>query len=260
MYIHGVGADWTTWTPIISAEAELHMATHDQIFINMPGFGDSENKLDVLDIADVGITFLSIASSLGYTRVRIVGHSMGGFLTLDMASRYPESIESIHLVAGPYFSILKSIQHPLLSFGTSPTVATTFGIQYLVSKTGWLGLAALKELYQFGLFRFALFPFASHPFQLKDSVVKALCCQQNPRGMILTAANGSGYNANKQWSKIRCPIWATFGDKDRMVPQADMFRFLRCQPAAKCSTLKDSSHLHHIERPLDVLRALELWN
>ena len=259
IYIHGVGADWTTWTPMIRAEIVCQMATHDQIFIDLPGFGDSQNKLDVLNIADVGSTILSVASSLGYTSVRVVGHSMGGFLTLDMASRFPERVESIHLVAGSYFSILTSIQHPISSFAYSPSVAATFGTQYLLALSGKVGLAAIKGSYRLGISRLFLSPVASHPFQLQQSVVKALCYQQNPRGMILTAANGPGYNADKQWGEILCPIWATFGDKDRLVPQRDMARLLRCQPAAKCTTLEDSSHMMHVERPFEVLKALELW-
>jgi pimeloyl-ACP methyl ester carboxylesterase len=259
IYIHGVGADWTTWTPIIRAEDSCQMKTHDQIFVNLPGFGDSENKLDNLEIADVGAAILSIASSLGYNKVRIVGHSMGGFLTLDMASRYQDRVESIHLVAGPYFSILETIQHPLSSFGHSPAVAATFGAQYLIARTGEVGQDAAKAAYRLGAARLFLSPVASHPFRLKQSVVKVLLYQQNSRGVIQTAANGPGYDADEQWGRIRCPIWATFGDKDRLVPPKDMTRFLRCQPTAKCTMLKDTSHLMHIERPFEVLKALELW-
>lgn len=259
LFIHGVGADWSTWTPVIQAEAAGRLDVHDQLFINMPGFGSSENRLDKLDIADVGATFLTVANSLGYSRLRIVGHSMGGFLTLDMASRYPESIESIHLIAGSYFSILTSIQHPLLSFGHDATVAATFGLQYLLARTGHFEVALLESIYHLRAFRCLLFPFASHPFQLKESVVRTLCSQINPRGLLLTAANGDGYDADRQWAKIHCPIWAVFGDKDRLVPQRDMVRLLECQPSADCSTVEDVGHLLHIERPAAVLEALGLW-
>jgi pimeloyl-ACP methyl ester carboxylesterase len=176
-----------------------------------------------------------------------------------MASRHPGHVESIHLVAGPYFSILASIQHPLRSLAHSPGVTATFGAQYLLSLTGSVGTSALKAAYHLGMFRLLLFPFVSHPFRVRRSVVKDLCYQQNPRGLIQTAANGPGYDAELQWAKIECPIWATFGDKDRLVPQSDMARLLRCQPAAKCTTLADSSHMMHVERPFDVLEALELW-
>jgi pimeloyl-ACP methyl ester carboxylesterase len=259
LYLHGVGADWTTWSPILRAAAELRLETHDQIFIDLPGFGDSENKLGSLQISDVGAMLLSIVSDLGYSRVRIVGHSMGGFLTLDMASRHPEAIESIHLVAGPYFSILKSIQHPFLSFGYSPTVAATFGTQYLLSRTGEFGTIFFKTLYHLGIFRLLLFPFASHPFRLKPLIVKDLCYQQNPRALIQTAANADGYDANKQWGLIKCPIFAVFGIKDRLVPPTDMRRLIRCQPNAVCTMLDDVGHLLHIEQPFEVLTDLRLW-
>jgi pimeloyl-ACP methyl ester carboxylesterase len=259
LYLHGVGADWSTWTPILKAEAELRMEAHDQVLIDIPGFGASENKLDVLEIADVGATILSVVSSLGYEKVRIVGHSMGGFLTLDMASRYTERVESIHLAAGPYFSILQSIQHPILSFGNSPTVAATFGAQYLIARTGDLGSALIKALYHLNLLRPFLLPYARHPFHLRNSIVKALCYEQNPRGLILTAANGDGYDADKQWGQITCPIRAVFGKQDHLVPPADMNRLLQCQPNAACTMLDNAGHLLQLEWPLEVLTALRLW-
>lgn len=259
LYIHGVGADWTTWTPLLRAEILRGVRTHDQVFVNLPGFGDSVNQLGRLEIADVGATFLSVVAALGYSRVRLVGHSMGGFLTLDMASRYPDRIDSIHLVAGSYFSILRCIQHPVRSLGRSPGVATTFGLQYLLARTGSFELALFDALYRRGAFRHLLFPFASHPLLLRDSVVRVLSVQANPDGLLLTAANGDGYDANRQWARIQCPIWAVFGEKDHLVPQRDMVELRECQPTAHCSLLADTGHLLHIERPLDVLDALRLW-
>lgn len=259
LYIHGVGADWTTWTPVLRAEEHCRLAVHDQLFVNLPGFGDAPNELGRIDIADIGATFLSVVSELGYSTVRIVGHSMGGFLTLDMASRYPERIESIHLVAGSYFSILRSIQHPIRSFGGSPGVAGTFGLQYLLAHTGSFEVAMIRALYRLGVFRCLLYPFASHPRLLKESVVRALGEQINPRGLLLTAANGHGYDADSQWAKVCCPIWAVFGANDRVVPGPDLTELRKCQPTANTSVIADAGHLMHIERPVEVVHALHLW-
>ncbi len=258
MYIHGVGATWTTWTPIIEAAAQLNLQQHDQIFVDVPGFGDSENKLNVLDIEDVGLTLLDVAASLGYRKVRIVGHSMGGFLALDMASRYPDRVESIHLVAGPYFSILASIQHPVRALAHRPLVATIFGLQHAVARTGRLGLTAFRLAYRLGAFRLLLFPYAQHPLRLRGSIVRSLCLGRNPRGTILTAENGAGYDPDKQWSQIKCPITAVFGENDRLVPHQDMMRLLECQPLASCKIVSDGGHLLHIEWPFDVLGALAI--
>lgn len=259
MYIHGVGADWTTWSPLLQAEDALASPAHDRILVNLPGFGDAPNKLGKLDIRDVGDLFLSVAGSLGYRRLRLVGHSMGGFLTLDMASRHSEGIESIHLVAGPYFSILDSIQHPIGSFKRSPTTAAVFGAQYLLAHTGAFETTAFDLLYRLGLFRLLLFPFSRYPMRLRSSVVHALCHQANPQGLLMTAANGPGYDAYDQWAKITCPIWATFGEQDKLVPQRDMLRLTQVQPNARCSTIPNAGHMLHIEWPIEVSRSLHLW-
>lgn len=260
VYLHGVGADWSTWTPMLRAETSAEFQVHDQVLVDLPGFGDSPNKAGTLRVADVGAAVLEVTDTLGYEKFRVVGHSMGGFLALDMASRYPERIESIHVIAASYFSILETSKHPLASFAHNPTVAATYGAQYQVARTGKLGVQAIHAFYNLGVSRIFLGAVASHPLRLRRSVVKALCYQYSPTAIIQTAANGPGYDADQRWAQIRCPIWAVFADRDRLVPPMDMERFLRCQPAAKVTMLVDSSHLVHIERPFDVLDALDLWD
>lgn len=260
LYIHGVAADWTTWVPVLRAESALQMDVHDQIFIDIPGFGASENRLGTLDIGDIGDTFLSIASSRGYPRLRLVGHSIGGFLALDMASRHAERIESVHIAAGPFFSIVASIQHPLLSVVRSPMVAASFGGQYLLALTGQFGVSAVRTLYELHMLRLLTFPAVRHPFRIKQSVIKALCEQHRPHGFVEAITNERGYTPYEQWTKIACPILATFGDLDWFVPQKDMLRLLECQPGASCTVIREASHLHHIEWPFETLQALELWD
>jgi pimeloyl-ACP methyl ester carboxylesterase len=260
LYIHGIHADWTTWTPLLRAEAALKMDAHDQILVDIPGFGASENRLGSLEIKEVGDTFLSIASSLGYPRIRLVGHSLGGFLALDMASRHVQCVESVHVAAGPFFSIVASYQHPLLNSVRSPTVTASFGSLYALALTGQLGVSAVRMIYRLHMLRLLTYPAARYPFRLKQSVVRSLCEEYRSHALIQAAANGDGYTPDEQWAKIECPISATFGEFDWFVPQKDMKRLLKCRPSARCTIIRQASHLHHIEWPFDTLQALELWD
>jgi pimeloyl-ACP methyl ester carboxylesterase len=259
LYLHGVGADWSNWTPILQAEAAARLQVHDQVLIDLPGFGDSPNGAG-MKMAEVSEAVLEVVLALGYEKIRIVGHSMGGFRALDMASRYPERIESIHLIAGSYFSMLQTNQHPVASFRYSPAIAAIFSIHYQVARTGKLGAQVVRTLYALGISRAFLGAVARHPFRLRRSVVKALCYQYNPAGIVQTAANQLDYNADQRWTRIQCPIWAVFAKRDRLVPPRDMEQLVRCQPTVKSIMLTDSSHLVHVERPFDVLDALELWD
>jgi pimeloyl-ACP methyl ester carboxylesterase len=259
MYVHGIAADWTTWVPILKAERLLQMEVRDQILVDVPGFGSSENVLGRLDIGEVGDTLMSIASTAGYSKIRLVGHSLGGFLALDIASRHPDYVESVHVGAGPYFSILATIQHPWRNLVYSPKVTATFGFLYLLSRADQLGVLAVHALYSLHLMRLLTYPAVRHPFRVDESVVKSLSELHRPRALIQAIANGDGYSPEEQWAKIRCPIWASFGEHDWFVPPGDMDRLLQCQPHAKCSVIREASHLHHIEWPFKVLEALDLW-
>lgn len=259
VYVHGAGADWSTWSPLLQAEADLSSDTHDQILLDLPGFGASENSRRELPIAEVGWTVIAATQQLGYSKVRLVGHSLGGFLVLDMASRFRQSVQSIHLAAGSYFSILYSIQRPILSFAHSPTVAATFGTQFAIARTGRLGQAAVSAVGRAGLLPFLLYPFARHPFKLKRSVIHSLYEQLNPSGMLKAARNGYGYDADKQWSKIECDVLSTYGSHDRLVSRGDMNRLGALLPGSSLKVVDDASHLLHIEQPHDVLAGLKLW-
>lgn len=259
MYIHGIAADWTTWVPMLKAERHIPMDVHDQILVDLPGFGSSKNALGSLDIVEIGDTLMSIASAAGYRQVRLVGHSMGGFLALDIASRHLDQVQSVHVAAGPYFSILASIQHPWRSLIKAPKVAATFGFLYLLSGTGQVGVLAVHAAYRLHLMRLLASPAVRYPFRIDSSVVKSLSELHRPSALMQAIANGDEYTPAAQWGRIKCPIWASFGDHDWFVPPGDMDRLLQCQPDATCSMIEEASHLHHIEWPFRTLEALELW-
>jgi pimeloyl-ACP methyl ester carboxylesterase len=259
LYIHGIGANWSNWTPMLQAESAARLHVHDQVLIDLPGFGDSPNEAGA-DLRTTGEAVLEAVSALGYEKIRIVGHSMGGFVALDMASRNSGQIESLHLVAGSYFSMLQANQHPLSSCFRTPSIAAIFNVYYQIARTGKFGTQMVRALYALGISRTFLRVVASHPLRLRRSVVKALCYQYNPSGIIRTAKNQMDYDAYRYWARIQCPIWAVFADRDRIVPPRDMRQLLRCRPGVKSAMLTDSGHMVHVERPFEVLDALKLWD
>ena len=74
---------------------------------NLHGYGGS--RCDVEEITSLEQHFevaLAALTSLGEAPVHLFGHSMGGVVALELASRYPEKIASLHLAEPVTFGVL----------------------------------------------------------------------------------------------------------------------------------------------------------
>ena len=81
------------------AATELLAGRFDVLAPDHPGFGlsDAPDMLD--DVPDVAFFYLDVLASLGLRDVHIVGHSLGGWIALEMAVRSTERIKSLILAA-----------------------------------------------------------------------------------------------------------------------------------------------------------------
>ncbi|MEU4446089.1 alpha/beta hydrolase [Actinosynnema sp. NPDC050801] len=257
LFLHGVGARWTTWTPLLRSAQERDHLESDVVLVDLPGFGESENRLSHLDAGVVARTLRSLVQGLGYSRLRLVGHSMGGFLALDMATTIPEITSSVHIVAGAYFSVLRAVQSPMAAMFTSPSAAVLFWGQYALSLSH-RSPALLRELERIGILKHMLRGLVAHPNEMPRDVFIALADDARGASFRYAASNGVDYDAAIKWGHITAPVIAVFGADDKLVPVRDMERLKDVLPSAQVSLVPDASHFLHIERPGEVLHALAL--
>ncbi len=77
---------------------ELLSSTYRVIAIELPGYGESERPEWLSKMDDVSFYLLDILDELMLENVHIIGHSLGGWLAADFASRYAEKVKSLILV------------------------------------------------------------------------------------------------------------------------------------------------------------------
>ena len=95
--VHGLGGSSTNWTDLMG---ELQPDC-DSVAVDLPGFGDSPPPRDgdyslvghARAVADV------IVAEFGTVPVHVVGNSMGGAISVQLAARRPELVRSLTLVA-----------------------------------------------------------------------------------------------------------------------------------------------------------------
>jgi len=83
--IHGLGANWRSWAPVIMIAA----AERDVLAMDLPGFGASPApadgvRPDVAMLTDAVERELDVA---GIERPAVVGNSLGGWIALELARR-----------------------------------------------------------------------------------------------------------------------------------------------------------------------------
>ncbi len=93
VFLHGYCEDSFIWQSGIKRWSK----THTCITIDLPGFGKS-SLLKGYSIEDLGDMVAALLSQLSIAKVSLIGHSMGGYVALAFAKKYPLLLSSIGLI------------------------------------------------------------------------------------------------------------------------------------------------------------------
>jgi len=92
--VHGAGLDRTVWQ--LQTRNIAYMGRRAYA-VDLPGHGRSKGKAlnSIEEMADWIPAFMDAA---GIDKAKLIGHSMGSFVTLEAAERYPDRVESLCLM------------------------------------------------------------------------------------------------------------------------------------------------------------------
>ena len=257
--LHGAAGSWSTWTPLIRAAdlAEPGLMT-DLVIPDLPGWGDTPLPSDdtAEGIESLARTVAGIARALGYERWRVVGHSLGGFVALELAASHPAQTTTVGLVSATTFSVIDSARHPLARFGVLPGFTGLLGVMRVLARFGDGGRRVVRALHRVGLMRALVAPLFDRVARIDDSVVAALAVEARPRTFALASDRAARYDADRSWARIQCPVRSVHGDHDLFVTAGDDRRMAAVVADFGVAVLAATGHFGHIERPLATLTAV----
>ncbi len=91
--VHGAGMDGTVWS---QQTRYLSMRGVRAFAVDLPGHGQSEGPA-ISTIAGMADWLVRVIDTLGDSQVMIAGHSMGTFIALEVATRFPKLVSSVAL-------------------------------------------------------------------------------------------------------------------------------------------------------------------
>ncbi|MBG6057860.1 pimeloyl-ACP methyl ester carboxylesterase [Cryobacterium sp. MP_M5] len=262
--LHGAAGSWTTWTPLLqSARSAGGAGFTDLIIPDLPGWGDSTLTTEAgqANAAAPGIEataalIAEIAEALGYRRWQVLGHSMGGFIALELAASFVAETASVGLVSATTYAVIDSVRHPVSRFGILPAYTALLGVMRVLAGFGRGGTSLVRALDRLGMLRPLTAPLFARVAAVHPSVISALATEVRPDRFAAASALAGRYDADAAWSRIRCPVRAVRGSSDAFVAEADTARLRRVIRDFTPHTLPGTGHFGHVERPGETLRLL----
>lgn len=241
IFINGIAVTYYTWRGVINKLKDKY-----HIFaLDFKGFGKSEKNRGEYSIEIYTEQLNSLIEHYNIAKTTLVGNSLGGRIALNYTLRFPEKINKLVLIDSAGYQKNKKI----LSF--------------------------LVKLFRNYLFR-KLFELSLHKFIVKiiikwaienekiidEEIVETYFKPLNEKGgkEALTSLIKSlsysdlNYEAIKN---IKVPTLIIWGDKDKLLPKSDAYRFHKDLKNSKLVILKDCGHGPQEEYPKRVSEVIE---
>jgi pimeloyl-ACP methyl ester carboxylesterase len=233
VFLHGAGFDHTTW------------ALHSRWFAHhgfgvlapdLPGHGRSAGA-PLPTIADMADWTASLLDAAGVSKAHLIGHSMGSLIALETAARHPARVSALSLIGtaatmtvGP--DLLKAAE---ANDHDAVDMVSIWGLGYQAELGGslapglWMHSGAQRVLEQ---------------------------CRPGVLFNDLSACNAY-QNALAAAATITVPATLILGERDMMTPARTGKALAAALPKARTVVLPGAGHMMMVERPDELLAALQ---
>lgn len=219
--LHGLGGDGSRWTSTMAMLAnDFRVIALDQI-----GFGQSDKPLVNYNhglLAEFLAEFMNVTE---ISKASLVGHSMGGFVSMHMAVHHPEKVERLVLVDGG--GLVNDARDPhLVQIQNSTTLAET------------------REYFELLFFdkKFVTDQMVRDNYQRRLQASYTISRMQEAR------AKNIGVISERQAKSIRAPTLILWGKHDRLLDPSIAESLERVIPNSRAVLIDESGHIPQVEQ------------
>ncbi len=262
LFIHGLSGCWPNWLeqlPVFAGRVDATgspaaggpIGGHRVIALDLPGFGRSPMPREPISISSYARTLDALFDALGISAAAVVGNSMGGFISAELAINFPQRVERLVLVSPAGLS----------TFGDP---RGTRGLQQLrrmerviAIQAGWVAAHA-DTVARRARLREAVFGLvARHPSRLPAALVAEQIRGAGKPGFLQALQANLDYDFRHRLPEIACPTLVVWGDRDRVITVRDAERYTELIPNSRKVIFEDTGHVAMLERPAEFNALLE---
>jgi len=224
--LHGWLESWDAWRDTM----EVLGKTYRTYALDFWGFGDSGKQSGTFTVPDYVEMVRQFCARLGLEQARVLGHSMGGTVSLCLALDYPELVERVAVVGSP-------INGDGLALFLRLTALPWFArLAYTIPGALMLGSRVVSPLLARDWRRW-------HAMFAKD------LSQTTLESFHTSIASLRATDLRPRLAEIRMPALGIYGRKDRIVDPKEGEVLVQGNPAAELKRLQRSGHFPMLDEP-----------
>jgi pimeloyl-ACP methyl ester carboxylesterase len=229
MLVAGLGSDSQSWQPIIE-----ELSSHFMLILpDNRGAGRTVPQDTDTSIRQIADDCIALSKHLGLGSFDLLGHSMGGFVALDLAIRYPHSVDRL-ILEGTAASNSKR-NNALFSDWASTMASGMDRAEWFRNLFYWIFTEDFfeDEKNVEEALRYAV----TYPYPQSDTAFR--------KQVEAIAA----FDCSQKLSEIRAGTLIVRGEEDILFPSERSDLLARSISGASLQTIKNAAHSIHMEQP-----------
>lgn len=239
VFVHGLSGSWSNWLE----QMPVFAASHRVIAMDLPGFGASPMPREPITISAYARVLDGMLDTLDVSAATLVGNSMGGFVSAELAIAYPQRVERLVVVSPAGISTYRNRN----VVRVEPYMRRAAPI--LAAYTGWTAARSDWVARRPGLRNISLGLVTRHPSRLPAPLAAELMRGAGKPGFMQALRANIDYPLRERLPEIACPTLIVWGDQDKVIPMKDASVFEELIPNSRKVIFEDTGHLSMIERP-----------
>jgi len=249
LFIHGLSSNMEAWSKNIAKLKE----NYTSIAIDLPGYGKSSKNSNHYSMADYACFINEFIQQKELKNVSLVGHSMGGQVSLHTVLKHPENFEKLILIAPAGIETF------------TPQEAGILKVSYSAEMVQNATEEQIKNNFKMNFYEFP----ADAEFMVKDRIAMKDASDFKEHSIIIVNNIAAMLDEPvlQDLNKIKMPVLMIFGKEDALIPNRyfhptqDLLSLSKTAkehlPKLEVKIIEKAGHFVNFEKAAEVNREIE---